>query len=306
MTTETMARTTTALPRKQDVAARRTLQTTRADDIDIRLAVDGLGLGSLHYGLWDEGQPLVIDEVPEAQRHYTEVLIGRIPECAATVLDVGAGLGDNAIHMADKGLRVTCVSPSVSQRAHFKERVIPQHRDISFIRSTYEALDIEARFDAILMSESSNYFPIEKGLDQTLRYLKPGGHLVMGALFRKGDSEVFGEIHQLDDYIQAAKARGLILVDDLDVTEQVLPTLTLANAVVRHVPPVVNVLIDHYWTPFKTGHPIVSRLATRLFRKEIAGAQDLLTGKGQERLDPVSFRHYVTYRFLTLHDSRAM
>ncbi|GAG32064.1 unnamed protein product, partial [marine sediment metagenome] len=153
--------------------------------LDLDIYVKGIGLKSLHQGLWQKGQPVTLDEVSKAQKSYTEKLIDMFPKEVERVLDVGAGVGDNAIYMAEKGMKVTCISPSLSQEQYFIENILPEYETISFIRSRIEDLEIDEKFDVVLMSESSNYFPIENGLDQTIRYLKEGGYLVMGSHFRK-------------------------------------------------------------------------------------------------------------------------
>ena len=98
---------------------------------------------SLHLGLWPKGQSLAFDDVSEAQENFTIKLISMFPENVKTVLDVGAGIGDNAIYMAKKGMSVTCISPSPSQEKHFEENILPVYSNIVFIRSKYEELDIE-------------------------------------------------------------------------------------------------------------------------------------------------------------------
>ncbi|MHA1514577.1 MAG: class I SAM-dependent methyltransferase, partial [Candidatus Heimdallarchaeaceae archaeon] len=155
------------------------------DSLDLEIYVKGLGLKSLHQGLWQKGQPVTLDELLKAQKNYTIKLIDMFPENVETVLDVGAGVGDNAIYMAEKGMKVSCISPSPSQEEYFSENILPENENVSFIRSKFEDLEINEKFDVVIMSESSNYFPIDNGLDQTIRYLKSGGYLVMGSHFRK-------------------------------------------------------------------------------------------------------------------------
>lgn len=273
--------------------------TTGGDSLDLEIVVKGLGLRSLHFGLWKKGQPVTLDEVSEAQKYYTIKLISMFPNGAKSVLDVGAGVGDNAIYMANKGMKVTCISPSPSQEKHFVDKLLPEYNSVAFIRSKYENLEIEDKFDVVLMSESCNYFPMEKGLDQTIRYLKTGGYLVMGALFRKDDRKAFEEMHVHEAYLENAKKRGLILVEDVDVTDQVVQTLELTHSIYKYIPPITEVLIDFYRRSFTTKHWIISNLVKMFFSKEFEMAKDILLEVGPRRTDPGPFLEYVTYRFIT-------
>lgn len=268
------------------------------ENIDLEIVTRGLGLRSLHFGLWQDGQPLTVKEMARAQAFYTETLIGMFPALAQTVLDIGAGIGDNAIHMAEKGLHVTCISPSTIHQRHFKEHVLPEHEDIVFIRSTYEELDLDSRFDVVLMSESSNYFPIEHGLERTLRYLKGGGVLVMGALMRKDNHPRYEEMHPYQSYLDLANRKGFILKEDVDVTEQVIPTLDLAHSVFQYVPSVAEVLLDFNRRSAGVKYQIVSAIARLFFGRELFLLNDLVFNAGPHKTDPEPFREHVTYRFL--------
>lgn len=273
--------------------------TDDGDSLELEIYVKGLGLKSLHYGLWKEGQAVTVDEVIKAQKNYTIKLIGMFPENAATVLDVGAGIGDNAIYMATKGMKVTCISPSLSQQKYFEVNILPAYENINFIRSKYEDLEIDTNYDVVLMSESSNYFPMEKGLDQTVRYLKRGGYLVMGAFFRKDNRKAFEEQHVYQEYLENAKQRNLTLLEDIDVTNHVVQTLELMHNVYKYIPPITEVLINFYRRSFKRKHWIISKLATTIFKRELEMAKDLLLETGPRRTDPRPFLEYVTYRFMT-------
>ncbi|MHA1203314.1 MAG: class I SAM-dependent methyltransferase, partial [Candidatus Heimdallarchaeaceae archaeon] len=256
------------------------------DSLDLEIFVKVLGLNSLHLGIWKQGQPVTMDELPKAQKNYTVKLVGMFPEEAKSVLDVGAGVGDNAIYMSEEGMEVICISPSPSQEAYFSENILPEYENVAFIRSRFEDLEIDKKFDVVLMSESSNYFPMEYGLDQTIRYLKDGGYLVMGAHFRKDSREDFKEMHIHKTYVENAKKRGLTLIEDIDVTEQVIPTVEIMHNVFKYAPSLVDVLVDFYEKSFRKKYKIISKLASKFFKKEIEILEELLLNVGPRRTDP--------------------
>jgi len=48
-----------------------------------------LKLDNLHFGLWEEEDPLTLEGARAAQRRYTERLVGMIPPGVNDILDVG-------------------------------------------------------------------------------------------------------------------------------------------------------------------------------------------------------------------------
>src|SRR3989344_1017097 len=109
--------------------------TNNGDSLDLEIVVKALALKSLHFGLWKKGQQISVDQISKAQKYYTVKLIGMFPKKIKKVLDVGAGIGDNAIYLAKMGINVTCVSPSPSQLNYFEKYILPKYKNIKFIKS---------------------------------------------------------------------------------------------------------------------------------------------------------------------------
>ena len=71
-----------------------------------------IGTRDLHYGLWQDDLEVCVQNLPEAQRRYSEFLIGHIPDGVKRILDVGCGAGGLASELLARGYEVEGVSPS--------------------------------------------------------------------------------------------------------------------------------------------------------------------------------------------------
>src|SRR3954468_15556308 len=99
--------------------------------------IEGIELPSIP---WDIGaaQPVVI----EAER------AGRFH---GAVLDVGCGLGDNAIHLASQGHPVTGIDAAPTAVEHARQRARQQGVDVDFAVADATSLaGFDGRFDSVL------------------------------------------------------------------------------------------------------------------------------------------------------------
>ncbi|MBS3163988.1 class I SAM-dependent methyltransferase [Candidatus Woesearchaeota archaeon] len=193
-------------------------------DLDIRFCVEVLKLQSLHYGWWT-GEELTLDNLRKAQVRYTEKLVRLIPSGVKDILDVGCGVGDNAIALAKKGYHVTSISPEKSHARFFAGLQNVRHQVARF-----EEFSTAEKFGLILMSESNNYFDPDIGLDQCDRLLRPGGYLLISGMFKAKDVCAYAGIRETEgSYVQKAAARGLVPQKSLDITREVLPSVQLGR-----------------------------------------------------------------------------
>ena len=204
-------------------------------DLELFFATEILKLRSLHYGYWDEipkQEELTLASVRSAQARFTERLLSYIPEGVRTILDVGSGIGDNARALAARGYEVTAISPD---KNHAKYYSAPSDGKITFHNTTFEEFQSEQTFDLILISEALDYFDRDLGLQQCRRYLKPGGRLLVCAMFRFKDGREFGEGYALCElpYVKLAQRYGFSLLRTADITKHTLPTMMLAHRAFR-------------------------------------------------------------------------
>jgi SAM-dependent methyltransferase len=267
--------------------------TTEHDGLDLELffLTEVLGLTSLHYGYWDETPPpeeLSLASLKGAQARFTERLLSLIPDGVRSVLDVGSGIGDNTAAMTRLGYEVTALSPDRNHRKFYDD--LARH-GVVFHNQRFEDLDAKRTFDLVLMSESQNYFDVDEGFEQASRHLAPRGHLLVAGFFRRSASTEFDSVTCIEGpYIERAKAHGFRLDRAVDVTDNVLPTVMLAE---RYVKPCL-LLAQRY---FESASPLKRWLTSLLVGKRRMNPSRLRRYY-EERVTPDYFRTHVKYSFL--------
>ncbi len=260
-------------------------------DLELDLYVNVLKLKSLHWGYWLPGEKLTKENLDRAQARYSQKIISLIPAGVKTILDVGAGIGDNAQRLSRAGFRVTALSPEPVQRRIFAD-ICKQNKRISFIFSKYEDLDTSKKFDLILMSESSNYFPLKKGADRSQSLLNPGGFVLVSGLFRKKPTREYSEWHVAEEFVREYRNHGFKVLKQIDISHQAAPTMELASAFyTRHFLPFADLAGKYYRRAFQ----VKTKLIGLFFKKEISLINTLITKVMPERLDVKKFKTYGKY-----------
>lgn len=219
----------------------------------------------LHYGYWPEGLELDITNMSRAQENHSDLIISNIPEGAKSILDVGCGAGALAKRLLAKGYSVDCVSPSMLLTREAKKLTGGK---AGFFESTYENVETDRKYDLVIFSESYQYINLKKSLEQTVRFLKPGGHMLICDFFEteaKGESALGGG-HKLTDFREAVKAFPFAQVRDIDITKQTSPNLVLVDQMLRQLGQPIWDLVHEM---LSTNHPAIYKLAKWKYRKKI-------------------------------------
>lgn len=181
----------------------------------------------LHYGYWNLNDDLTVENLRRAQERYINYLIDFIPSHVQTILDVGCGIGGNALQLTQAGFNVEALSPDPFQKQRFIAKGIPFH----LIK--FENFETSQKYDLILMSESSQYIPIREGFEKCCRLLKEKGYLLVSDYFLKQKLEegnVFAACtHQKNEYLEVAREFGFEAIATENITSRVMPTLDLAK-----------------------------------------------------------------------------
>lgn len=235
-------------------------------ELGLVLATRLLKTEDLHYGYWVDGLEVTMANLPKAQAHYCEYLLGKIPPGVRTVLDVGCGTGHVAELLIGRGYQVECVSPAALLTELARRRLgesVPIHA------TTFEALDIPRRFDLVLFSESFQYIAPEDSLPKAHRLLNPGGHVLLSDFFSvdaPGESALRGG-HHLESFRSFLASQPFRVVLDEDITARTAPNLKVVDDWLQDYAVPVWDTLAHY---LRENRPWLVRLARPFLRKKLA------------------------------------
>lgn len=226
-----------------------------------------LGTRDLHYGLWQDDLEVCIQNLPEAQKRYSDFLIGHIPGGVHRILDVGCGAGGLACELLERGYHVEGVSPSpllseAAVNAAGEGFKIHEGRfeDVSFTDHD--------KFDLVMFSESFQYIALDSVLANASKRLKPGGHVLICDFFKTGapGKSVIGGGHPIDKFRQALQNSGLELLEDIDITRETAPNLDIVDQMGRDLFYPTFKLIGY---AFDSNHPWLAKIFRWKYRKKI-------------------------------------
>jgi MPBQ/MSBQ methyltransferase len=228
----------------------------------------------LHLGCWNPGEELTMENFLRAQERYITHLISFIPQGVKTILDVGCGVGGNAIRLRKDGYAVEALSPDPSQREMFIEKT----RDgIPFHLTRFEDFEARTKYDLVLMSESVQYIKVREGFEKCRQCLKEGGFLLTADYYLKKPlptENVLSESgHVEEEYLKAAGEHGFQVIRSEDITPHVAPTLDFGRLIYdSYAKPTIDLIHDALKTRlpilYKVGRFFVGKRITDLFKYE--------------------------------------
>ena len=247
----------------------------------------------LHYGFWDDPESidpneLTLDDMVKAQGRYIEHLVSFIPEEVKTILDVGAGIGGNSSYLISKGYEVEALSPDEYQETVFKEKYDGQ---VKFHRSKFENFQPEKKYDLVFESESACYIEIEPGWKTAQKTVRDGGYLLASDYFLyhndgSGDWHIKAS-HDDKNYIKKAEEYGFKLIKEFDQTENTMPTLDGAKALMeRFIFPTLEFSSNY----LEKNHPFILKVINKAFGKKVDDKMKQLS-----LLDSKDFKKYKRY-----------
>ncbi|MBT3205264.1 MAG: class I SAM-dependent methyltransferase [Gammaproteobacteria bacterium] len=254
-----------------------------------------LGTKDLHYGLWNDGLDVTVQNLPEAQKRYSDFLISHFPEDVKTILDVGCGAGGLATELLSRGYQVQGVSPSplLSEAAQSQAG-----DDFKIHHGRFEDVkfSVNEKFDMVMFSESFQYITLNMVLDKAQSLLRPGGYIVICDFFKTDapGKSVVGGGHKFIEFQKVLNDSGLNVLEEKDITKETAPNLDLVNQMGRDLLLPTMKLIGY---TFKNNRPWLSKFFTWKFRKKLDKI-DYKYLSGERNAE--SFAKYKIYKFYLL------
>ena len=173
------------------------------------------GVRYLHYGFFDEPG----ESIAAAQDRATEMLLSRLPQAPASILEAGIGLGTTLARLTREGYDATGITPDEHQIAMVRARF---GDELQVSCSAFETFEAGRRYDAILFQESSQYIAAD-ALFARARDLT--SFVLVADEFAVQPVDAPGALHSYAAFVAAASANGFRMTEEVDVTEKAMPTI---------------------------------------------------------------------------------
>jgi MPBQ/MSBQ methyltransferase len=264
------------------------LARNRELDPYLRFVHQVMGLDSLHFGLWKDGEVPTLEGVRRAQYDYTTELIGLIPEGARTVLDVGCGIGDTSKRLKEAGFAPEGLAPDVYLGEQFRETCGPE---VAFHHSTFEDFRPAKTYHILLFSESPQYIDKDAFFPRSKELTRPGGHLVVADFFKIRPDEGFPNSFVEEDFVARARAAGFRVTHHRDVTKEILPAFELGRKFLARG----RELLEFAQDEALSRAPVLARLGRFFLRKKLRVVRHALYEKFPDHLDEEKFVRTMRY-----------
>ena len=185
----------------------------------------------LHYGYFAQAdkapEDISLNDLFEAQDAYGRLLVDQVKDEQAKVLDIGCGLGGLLGLMQKRKLEALGLTPDEAQIKHIKDK----YPEIPLFEGKFEEYPYEehkGEYGSVITSESFQYLDFDHAFKAIHDLLKPNGRWILCDYFRRGEAfEKSG--HLWEDFTKKYEEDGWKLIEEKDITKNVLPGLSFAH-----------------------------------------------------------------------------
>ncbi len=220
-----------------------------SNDLELALYDTLFGNNFLHYGYFEpipkSPDDISISDLKRAMDDYANLLTKRTKP-KDRIIEIGCGMGGLLAKLDANGNDVSGVTPDLSQVKHIEKN----WSHIELYNCTLEALDTEkaGTFDVVINSESFQYADLEIGIDQVKKLMKKNGRWIMSDYFLLNPKTHNKSGHILSKFEQAIEKANLEIVERIDITDNVLPTLRYAHMMAtKFALPIVDFSIKKFF-----------------------------------------------------------
>lgn len=269
------------------IAHRRAARLARHDgrgDLELQFYQTSIGNDYLHAGYFDpipeDPETISLASLKAAMQAYTDLVVQRVAN-ASSVLDVGCGTGGLIGQLRARGIAASGLTPSSTHARYVRERY-----GCEVIESPLEAIDLgrwRGRFEVLTSMESFHNVPLDRGVPVMRELLAPGGRWINIDYYRlKPDTRnLSGSL--LADYRQALAGNGLRVVEEVDVSANVAPSMAFVHLLAARIGlPMLDYGIGRFFFKNPTLHYLLQDVAAKQRARINLGALDpavLLTEK---------------------------
>ncbi|NLZ44766.1 MAG: methyltransferase domain-containing protein [Clostridia bacterium] len=263
-------------------------------NVMLKYYLDLSGTDYLHWGYWEEGAALTLENFQAAQERYAGELLKLIPPGVESVLDVGCGVGGNARKLKERGYILAGLAPDPYQEQLFKERT---GGEIPFFLTTFQDFQPDRLYDLVLMSESVQYIPLDRIFVKAKEVLPDGGYLLTSDYYRLENSRGVKEHHlpsvYLQDLLEEAESQGFEILKQEDISQAVLPTLQYGRMLFsRYIKPTFSAQL----LALKVHLPVGYKLLRAFLRLKLKGETiERIIRNNLDPLHPEVFTKYMKY-----------
>lgn len=238
------------------------------NDLELALYNSLLGNNYLHYGYFADSQikaeDISLNLLKKSMDDYASLLVSRVKE-GEEIIEVGCGMGGLLARFDKQGNRVVGVTPSLSQVRH----IAKYWPHIQIYNNMFEELDCDnvGQFDVVINSESFQYIDIKRGIEQVDKLLKQNGRWIMSDYFVINKETHNRSGHIFTEFESAINKAGFVIVEKIDITDNILPTLKYAHLLASNL---AIPLADFTAKKFFLRHPFFEYLFAPVVENKLA------------------------------------